>query len=246
MFNEINIGENIMRLINFLNEGINDKGIFKAIHMGGMPAAGKSRSIQRIKCGSIEPRIVNTDKFTEHFKAYGDELWKEYVTKIKTLTKSQLINYLDSLLPMWIDGTSASPSATYRRDGILKSLGYDTGMVWVNASLETSLKRASKRERPVPEEFIIDVYNKIEALKPQYKSNFKFFLEIDNNDGAFVDDLVLKAFNQTTTFFNSPLQNQIGVLIRDELISKKLKYLTDLEKFDRKYLERLSSIWYGR
>lgn len=235
-----------MRLLNFLNEGINDKGIFKAIHMGGLPAAGKTMSIQRVKCGSIEPRIVNTDKFTEHFKAYGDDLWNVHVAKIKHLTKAQLINYLDSLLPMWIDGTSASPSATYRRDGILKSLGYDTGMVWVNASLQTSLERASKRERPVPEEFIIEVYNKIEALKPQYKSNFKFFLEIDNNDGAFVDELVIKAYNQATSFFNAPLQNQIGKSIRDELISKKLKYLTDLDKFDRKYLDNLATVWYSR
>lgn len=44
-----------------LNEGINDKGIFKAAFMSGSSAAGKSYVISRITSGSIEPRIVNTD-----------------------------------------------------------------------------------------------------------------------------------------------------------------------------------------
>lgn len=200
--------------------------------------------INSIKSGSIEPRIVNTDKFTEHFKAYGNVKWDEYEVKIKLLTKSQLINYLDSLLPLWIDGTSASAPSSQRRDGILKSLGYDTGMVWVNTSLETSLNRAAKRERPVPPKFIKEIYEKIESLKPYYKSNHKFFVEINNNEGELTDSVILSAFRETSRFFNEPVKNPIGQSHIKELKEKGLKYLTDLDDFDRGYLSRLASVWY--
>ena len=49
----------------FLNEGINDKGLYKAVFLGGTPGSGKSYVQKQVKDGTIEPRIVNTDKFIE-------------------------------------------------------------------------------------------------------------------------------------------------------------------------------------
>ena len=55
-----------MKFENYLiTEGINDKGIFKAVFMVGFPGAGKSFVITKIKSGEVEPRIVNTDKTIE-------------------------------------------------------------------------------------------------------------------------------------------------------------------------------------
>ena len=233
-----------MKFLQYITESINDKGIFKAIHMAGQSGAGKTFVLNKIKSESIEPRLVNTDTWTEFFKAYGSEGWKEHGPKIKTLTKAQFVNYIDSLLPLWVDGTSASPPSVYRRDGILKSLGYDTGMIWVNTSLETSIERISQRERKVPIDRITEMYKKIEALKPQYRSHFSFFVEIDNNDGELTDDVITKAFNRTSSFFTKKLENPIGIEIRDNIINTKSKYLTDLDKFNREYLAKLASIWY--
>jgi hypothetical protein len=50
-----------MKFNQYLTEGINDKGIFKAIFMGGSSASGKSYVIKQISSGSISPRLVNTD-----------------------------------------------------------------------------------------------------------------------------------------------------------------------------------------
>ena len=57
-----------MKFLRYLTEGIEDKGIFKAVFLAGHPGSGKSYTLDRIKSGQIEPRIVNTDKFVEHYK----------------------------------------------------------------------------------------------------------------------------------------------------------------------------------
>ena len=44
-----------MRLQQFLTEGIEDKGIFKAVFMAGHPGAGKTFVLNSIKSGQIEP-----------------------------------------------------------------------------------------------------------------------------------------------------------------------------------------------
>ena len=51
-----------MRLQSYLREGIEDKGIFKAMFMAGHPGAGKSYVLRKVKSGQVEPRLVNTDK----------------------------------------------------------------------------------------------------------------------------------------------------------------------------------------
>ena len=48
-----------------INESIEDKGILKACFMAGTPGAGKTYTISKVKSGQIEPRMVNTDKWTE-------------------------------------------------------------------------------------------------------------------------------------------------------------------------------------
>ena len=105
-----------MRLSKYLlTESINDKGIFKAIFMAGTPGAGKSYVINKINDGKIQPRIVNTDKLTEYFGKGENVNWEIYGEKIQNITKNQLAFYLNSLLPLWIDGTSSNPSALLRR-----------------------------------------------------------------------------------------------------------------------------------
>ena len=235
-----------MKFKQFLTEGINDKGIFKAIIMAGTAGSGKSFVISKIKSGQIEPRIVNTDTWTEFLKAYGNEKWKEYQEKIKLLTTEQLMLYLNSMLPLWIDGTSANPPNTLKRTGILKSLGYDVGMVWVDTSLETSLKRAEKRERPVEPQFIKDMYKKIQGFKDYYKSEYKFFVSIKNDDGELTDKIILKAFRKTTGFFNSPVKNPIGQTKIEEMKKSGHKYLIDNDNYTMKDLKKLVTAWYRR
>jgi len=45
-----------MRLEDYITEGINDKGIFKACFMCGSAGSGKSYTLSKVKSGSIEPQ----------------------------------------------------------------------------------------------------------------------------------------------------------------------------------------------
>lgn len=45
-------------LLQQLSESINDKGLFKAVFILGIPGAGKSTVIRQITDGAIHPRVV--------------------------------------------------------------------------------------------------------------------------------------------------------------------------------------------
>lgn len=233
-----------MKFENYLTESINDKGIFKAIFMAGAPGAGKSTVRMKLG-GGFDPRVVNTDKFTEHFGT-----WEGFEEKINLLTKNQLSLYLTSMLPLWIDGTSSNPTNLMAREGLISGIGYDTGMIWVNTSLESSLKRAKEREerggRHVGADWIEETYNKIQKMKPFYKSRFQWFREVDNNDGMLTDEVVNKLYKASTSFFSSPVQNPVGQERINKLKASGGKYLTDLPSFDDKQLNKMVKAWFNK
>lgn len=231
-----------------LNESIQDKGIFKACFMAASPAAGKSYVIKKISV-QIQPRVVNSDTWTEFLKAFDLEKWKDqYGYKIRHLTEEQLILYLNSMLPLWIDSTSSAPSNVFRRNGILESMGYDTGMIWINCDIETAKRRAKDREkeigRSVSEEYIEAVYKKIQPLKGFYKSKFKFFVEIDNNDGELTDEVVISAYKKAQNFFSEPVVNPIGKQNIEKLSSSGGKYLYDLDDYSKENIKKMVNIWF--
>ena len=238
-----------MKFYNYLEEliteSINDKGIMHASFFAGTPGAGKSFVRKKIKAGTIEPRVVNTDKFSEFFDERGVD-WELYGDKVKQLTQNQLIQYINSLLPLWIDGTSSNPSAVFRRQGILKSIGYDTAMVWIETSLETALERNRQRERQVSEDFIKKTYEKIAPLKDYYKSEFKNFKVINNDKGALTEDVILDAYKKMEKFFSSPIENPIGKELQEEMMENGYKYLAEHPEYDLQYVKKLVSNWYKR
>lgn len=196
--------------------------------------------------GGVEPRFVNTDTWTEFFKAYSDELWKEFKEKIQHLTQAQLIQYLNGMLPLWIDGTSARTGPTLRRKGILGSMGYDTGMIWVETSIESALDRASKRERPVDPKFIKLAYDNIQQLKPFYQKQFDPFITVKNDEGELNEKVISKLYSKTGSFWTKPIDNPIGRENYENLLETGGKYITDLKRYDMQYLKKMTTVWYGR
>jgi predicted kinase len=230
------------RFQQYLSESINDKGIMKAIFMGGNPAAGKSTIAAKLS-GTIQPRVVNSDTWTEFFKVPEDG-WCLYKEKIKTLTDEQLFLYLNSLLPLWVDGTSTNAPNLIKRNGILSGIGYDTGMIWVNTELDVCIKRSKERAekigRHVNVDFIKKSWARAESLKSYYKGQFTFYKEINNNDGDLTEEVVLEAFRKTSGFFSGPLENPIGLERIQKLRDSGGKYLTDIEGFGPKLLKRFT------
>jgi hypothetical protein len=206
--------------------------------------SGKSFVIKQIS-GGVEPKIVNTDVWTEYYMKYDPQFkWEKYADKTKHLTKAQLINYLNSLLPLWIDGTSSNSSAVLRRKGILQSIGYDCAMIFVDTPVDTAVERNKQRGRTVDREFLEQSYKETQKLKSYYSSEFKWFTEILNGEGELIDKVILSAYKKMNTFFSSPINNPIGRELKDEMLESGQKYLIDRPEYDMNYLKKLVDSWY--
>jgi len=231
-----------------INESINDKGILHACFMAGMSGSGKSYVISKISDGAIQPKIINTDKMVEFLKAFKNTDWPNIADKVKISTKKQLVLYLNSLLPLWVDGTSSNPSAVMKRNGILKSVGYDTSLIWIDTSLEQAIQRAKSRHeeggREVIEIEIRKMYKELQGLKSYYASDFQNFTEILNDEDELIDQTILSAYKKMRSFFNSPLKNPIGIKNVNKLKKSGGKYLIDLPKYNMGYLNKLVNNWY--
>ena len=231
-----------------INESINDKGIFKAMFFAGLPGAGKSTVASRITDGAVSPRIVNTDRSYEFLlKKFGKEAspaaWALLGDAAKTVNADLLANYLNGMLPMFVDGTSANPNAALRRTGLADSLGYDTAMIWVDVTYETALARIQKRERKVDPKFVKHVYETIEGNRELYRGRFgKNFIEVDNNGENF-NEMEGKVFNATSKFFTEPVQNTIGQRLLDSMKESGDKYLVP-NVYTMEYIEKVVSVWY--
>jgi predicted kinase len=229
-----------------MSESINDKGIFKAIFIIGLPGAGKSYTVKRLK-GVVSPIIVNTDKASEYLgKKLGVKVnsqnWKMLEDKTHKMTRDSLKNYINGMLPLFIDGTSNDASNILHRMGILESLGYDVGIIHVYADIETAKRRAKEREsiigRAVDEDFI-EVVNKHSRENASFlKSKVGFFKEIQNNSDRLDDSELEEAFNATQAFFSSPVKNPIGKRAIEDIKQGKEKYMVPLvvtkEELDNK------------
>jgi predicted kinase len=231
-----------------LTESINDKGIFKAVFLAGLPGAGKSTVAQKVTDGAVSPRMVNTDRSYEFLlKKHGQEAtraaWALLGKQAQTINQELLANYLNGMLPMFIDGTSANPSSALRRTGIADSFGYDTAMIWVNVSFETALERIQGRERKVDTSFVKRVYETLESNKEMYRGRFgSEFIEVDNNDDNF-DAMESKVFNITNRFFTSPVKNPIGQRAMEQLEASGEKYLVP-SIYSDEYIKKVIDVWY--
>jgi len=230
-----------MKLKCYLNESINDVGIYKAVFFGGSPGAGKTYVSNQIKSGSIGVRIVNTDKFLEFKK---NKSWPDIGDHVKHLTTTQLFNYLNSMLPLYIDGTSTNVESIVRRIGLLEGLGYDCDcMVFINAPLDTVLKRIQSRSRKVSDDFIKFAYEKIEDLRKFYTTKFKKFIEINNDEGMLTDNVINKAFNKISSYYQSDINNPIGLKNVKYMKENNIKYLVP-SIYSKDHLSKVVSLWY--
>jgi predicted ABC-type ATPase len=234
-----------------LSESIEDAGIFKAIFVTGIPGAGKTHTVRHLQ-GKISPRVVNTDRATEFLaKKLGKQShpsnWEEFKDSAHRITAGGLYNYLNGVLPLFIDGTSNNVSNILHRAGILESLGYDIGMVFVNAPLELAIKRAKDRAattgRDVETHFIKKVHAQAEENKEYFKSKFAFFKEVDNREDMLSNDVLQDAFKKVQGFYESPLSNPVGKRMKQRMIDKRAKYLVP-EILEKEVLRKKLEGWY--
>ena len=180
-----------------INEGVNDPHIFKAIAMIGPMGAGKS-TIARQLVGGSGLRSLNLDNFNELLikqgKVVGGNLTPDQLERNWQLTQKQKGNWISERLGLLIDGSGRNIEGLVKPLNELEQLGYDTMIILVNVSLETSIQRQQSRAaqqaaqfgqgRNVPLDLAKSSYQQIQQNIPKLKQLYGNRLLIINNEGA--------------------------------------------------------------
>ena len=202
----------------FIDEGVNDPGIFKAIYMAGGPGSGKSYVAFNVIPKSSGLKTINSDDLFELGMKKNDldpDLRKGYTskhtavrTKAKQMTGKRQSIYMKGRLGLAIDGTGKDFKNIKTSSEMLKSFGYDTYMVFVNTSLGVALERNKQRQRSLPKALVIDSWNRVQNNigKAQNYFGVNNFIVVDNNNAG--EDVMVKAYKQVQKFLKRPLQNK--------------------------------------
>ena len=219
-----------MKTFQELQEGVYDPNIFKAIFLAGGPGSGKTYVVRKTTGGS-GLRIINSDDAFETLlkranlslkMPTGEKEKRDVVrTRAKELTVKREKNYLIGRLGIVIDGTGAKVNKIISQHNHLRSLGYDTHMIFVNTSLDVALQRNAERPRSIPEKKVVELWNNVQRNLGLFSQTFQRNLVIvDNNDAT--DDVFVKYWKQVSRLLKRKVTNSIATKwISMELAKKK-------------------------
>ena len=179
----------------YINEGVYDPGIFKAFFLAGGPGSGKTFVTQSAFAGT-GLKLVNSDvkferdlreanlslKMPDEEKYFRDRIRqgaKEFVGK-------QMDTYLKGRLGMIVDSTARDYPSIQRQYNLLRNIGYDCYMIFVNTSLDVALERNRNRPRKLPDAIIINSHKQIQKNMGRLQRIFgaRNFVVVDNNEPA--------------------------------------------------------------
>lgn len=237
---------------NTLTEGINDKFLFKALFIVGVAASGKSTISTPLKFYAKHidvdyPIEYYAEKYDLDLGRSADAADRRRAREIgKRVTTEELINYVEGMLPMVVNVVGDDIERTKARIKILRSFGYDVGMIYINADIENAIKRTLARRfgkdknkhRYIPTEHVYDSYKKLitnakvyqDMLYDKSESNkelLDFYLQIQNN-GFIGDETLTKIHKEAQKFLSSPLKNEEGQNTLQKLGEIKKKTLTSI------------------
>ena len=246
-----------MRIQEFsVDEGINDPHIFKAIFMAGGPGSGKSYVSGKL-LSNTGLKTVNSDDIYEFLmKRQGLELDPETIyspkgqeirQQAKLLTQRRKSHYLDGRLGLVIDGTGKDVAKISKTNDMLKELGYDTMMLFVNTSLNVAQERNLMRPRSLPAGQVKKMWNDVQQNIMAFQQVFgaKDFYVVDNSGGLEDPEReqnFSKVYKEIQKFVNSkPSKPQARAWIKRKSVNENVSTadLDQLEKFADKLFGRV-------
>ena len=210
----------MLKFKQYLNEGINDPAIFKAIFLAGGPGSGKSFIVGKTGLPALGYRVVNSDDaFENAMKKAGVALDPEGIFsdkgqeirgRAKAITAKKQEILLKGRLGLVIDGTGRDIEKLKRQAKELKKFGYDVAMIFVNTDKETALQRNRDRARSLPDDEVARMWETIQQNIGAFQTIFgkKNFLVVDNSTGKDFTKETLRAYRDATKFTNAPVKNQ--------------------------------------
>ena len=201
------IKENMKTFQDFIQEGVNDPGIFKAFYTAGGPGSGKSYVSQESGVGKMNPyglKVVDSDPlFTKMLKdagkattakdIYSDE-GQAIRDRAKGLVSKQQSGFIEGRLGLLIDGTGKDYNKIKKSSNALRKIGYDTYMIFVNTSLDVAQQRNEMRSRQLEKREVTKMWNAVQENMGKFQSYFGRgnFLLVDNNSTG--EDIFTQVF----------------------------------------------------
>ena len=199
----------------FINEGVNDPGIFKAFFTAGGPGSGKSYVTSASGAGKNNPyglKVINSDPlFTKMLKDVGKATTAADISsdegqairdRAKSLISKQEKTYIEGRLGLLIDGTGKDYNKIMTAADKLRDIGYDTYMIFINTSLDVALQRNEARSRSLDEAMVKKMWDAVQKNMGKFQSYFgrSSFLLVDNN--AAHEDIFTKVFVEIGKLIN--------------------------------------------
>jgi predicted kinase len=207
----------VLRFSQYLEEGVNDPAIFKAVFLAGGPGSGKSFIVGKTGLPSMGYKVVNSDDaFEAAMRKAGMEMspdnifspkGQELRGKAKTLTRTKQMRYINGRLGLVIDGTGKDSQKLKGQATTLKSLGYDVAMIFVNTDLDTALKRNRMRARSLPDAEVEKYWKAVQVNIGEFQTFFgkDKMLIVDNSEGKDYQKETLRAYKDVRKFTNAPI-----------------------------------------
>jgi len=203
-----------------LKEGLYDQGIFKAFFLAGGPGSGKT-FVTGNAFGGTGLRQINSDAaFERAIKKAGlslkmpdsEEEARDMIrTRAKALTGTMMDMSIKGRLGLVIDGTGRDYDKISAQMRMLKELGYDCSMIFVNTSLEVALERNAKRPRSVPEYIVNKSWTAVQSNIGKFQNLFGMsnMIIIDNNqsDKELVTITLNKVSKAVRQLVTKPIQS---------------------------------------
>jgi len=218
----------------FLDEGIFDPSIFKAIFLAGGPGSGKSY-IAGKTTGGLGLKLINSDDTLEKllkkhnvpldFTTLTPDMTakKDMLrTRAKELTFGQLKVkafkgrgaldlYIHGRLGLVIDGTGREFDDIHRQASYLKRMGYDTYMIFVNTSEQVAQVRNQERPRKLKPEMVKQLWSAVQQNIGKFQAYFRpsNFIVVDNNKAG--EDVFKQVSKRIRGLVNKKVTNPIAI-----------------------------------
>lgn len=229
-----------------IHESVNH-GLFKAIFVSGGPGSGKDIIIREAIAEQNAVEITSTTAIS----ILNDK------HKLYEFSRDSRREAIRQRLPLIITGTTSEQHNILAIREELEELGYETMMVFVNTSNESSRKRNESHERLMAESVRQQKWEITQLVAEKFNQEFKKYLEFDNsvdlnesNDfetSEKEEDLSL-IYEMSNWFFDTPVENEIAEswLIRHKKqnINKMFEnFITNptLEKGPTKYVSNIKT-----
>ena len=199
-----------------IQEGVYDPGTFKAVFFSGGPGSGKSTVVDKLSLKALGLKLVNTDRaFENGLKKAGltlDLRGADFSkvdpirARAKKITTKNMDAYIEGRLGMIFDTTSANLTKVKAYKTLLDNIGYESKMIFVNASLQNALARNNARPRKLPHNIVQKDWEKAQDNAKNLKKIFgKDFVEVKNDDDFATlekkaNSLYAKLMGWTTSF----------------------------------------------